>query len=137
MSKKIEIEDFDMDFLDMDEGERPKNVRPYVKESSFESIGTNEQKQPTGKKLMLVETVVDRFCTKRTRVTLTPSMCQMRGCGFDAAAKYGGWEFVTAEHQPQVIAFLEKHSKLHSINEEHIVDEGMLDNKWLQSAKGI
>lgn len=130
--------DFDLDFLDnTSEEERPVNVRSYVKESSFNSVGTKDLKKPTGRSLILREEHIDRFSIKRTRVLLTPSMCQMPHCKYDAASKWGGWQFVPESEKTVVLDVLKKHKEYHTINEELIVDEDLLDGSWLQSPKGI
>lgn len=132
---KMQESDFD-DFYEGIPTAAPEVV-PFVKETSFASIQPSTESNGTGRRLILREDQIDRFCIKRTRVELTPSMCIMPHCKYDAASKWGGWQFVPDTEKTVVMDVLRKHKEYHSVNEELIVDEDKLDTKWLKSAQGI
>lgn len=132
---KIQESDFD-DFYDGITTAAPEVV-PFVKDTSFDSLQSNISPKSTIRRLILREEQIDRFCVKRTRVELTPSMCIMPHCKYDAASKWGGWQFVPDTEKTVVLDVLRKHKEYHSVNEELIVAEDKLDTEWLKSAQGI
>lgn len=107
----------DATFLDIDEFENE-----YVAQTV-----TADKKQ-----FIIRSTIIDSKNVLRTRSVLTPSMCTRPGCKFDAATRYGGWEYTPESRKEEVRDVLVQHDRvLHNRSEDLIVDEDQLPTEWL------
>ena len=90
---------------------------------------------PNTPKVIKKSQIIDKFCIKRTRVKLTPSVCDV--CAFDvAAAKHGDWNGVPDSNKHDVLEALDLHKReVHPIKEDLIVYEDELPTQWLGSGQ--
>jgi len=119
----------------MDLNDILSDTKSNVQTVSFASTEIVKPKL-TGRKLMIKSQQIDKFTTKRSRVVLTPSMCTVAGCGFDAATVngFGGWRYVKPEKQEVVLDILREHcEQLHNKSEEFIIDESDAPTQWFGS----
>lgn len=81
--------------------------------------------------------IIDKFNTKRTRVKLSPSVCNV--CAFDiAAAKHGDWDGVPERSKQDVLEALELHKKeFHPVKEDLIIFEDEMPTEWLGTGKTL
>jgi len=77
----------------------------------------------TGRKFVLKEKKIDLFSVLRTRILLTPCVCEQ--CGFDLCEKngLGEYEDLAAEEQQRVKQAIKKHKELHITAEDRVVAE--------------
>jgi predicted Zn-ribbon and HTH transcriptional regulator len=102
-----------------------------VEEEAAEAAKPAEQR-----KYITKETVIDKFNVKRTRILLTPAVCEK--CGFDVAARngLGEYENMSPELQQQVKAAIDEHKSIvHTIATDLIVDEDEVPTEWLGQHK--
>jgi hypothetical protein len=96
-----------------------------------------EAAKPVAKRRFITkETVIDKYTVARTRVELTPAVCDK--CGFDVAARngLGEWATMTPALQEQVRAAIEEHKGIvHTIATDLIVDEDEVPTEWLGQHK--
>ncbi len=95
-----------------------------------------EEKRPkTGRKLVLKEKKVDNFTTLRTRVVLTPCVCEQ--CGFDLCVTngLGEYEDLAPEEKQRVKQAIKKHKELHVTSEDRVVAEEDLPTQWLRAPR--
>lgn len=88
------------------------------------------------KRYIIKETQVDKFNIVRTRIELTPAVCDK--CGFDVAARnnLGQYDKMTPEMQEQVRGAIQEHKDIvHTIATDLIVDEDELPTEWLGQHK--
>lgn len=74
------------------------------------------------------------YHVKRDRIPLTPSMCKIQGCGYDAATKKypDGWETVPDwDRQNCLAALAQHHIDAHTLSQAWIVDESEIPKQWL------
>lgn len=74
------------------------------------------------------------YHVKRDRVALTPSMCKVQGCGYDAATKKypEGWEAVPESDRENCLkALAQHHVDAHTLSQAWIVDESDIPKQWL------
>jgi predicted Zn-ribbon and HTH transcriptional regulator len=93
-------------------------------------------KPPEKRRFITKETTIDKYNVKRTRVLLTPAVCDK--CGFDVAARngLGEYEHMTPELQAQVRAAIDEHKGIvHTIATDLIVDEDEIPTEWLGQHK--
>lgn len=94
------------------------------------------EKPKAQRRFITKETIIDKFNVKRTRVLLTPAVCDK--CGFDVAARNGLGEYasMTPELQAQVKAAIDEHKSIvHTIATDLIVDEDEVPTEWLGQHK--
>jgi hypothetical protein len=99
---------------------------------------------PEGKRRFILQEIpTSQFTVVRRRVELTPSMCTVRGCGFDAAKEVGfpgGWKTINQD-QPlpdgrklgeAILGVLNVHrDTAHALETSHIISEDeMLNKTW-------
>lgn len=84
------------------------------------------------RQLIIRSTIIDSKNVKRERIVLTPSMCTKPGCRFDAASRYGGWEYAPERERNVLAEVLIQHvNTFHNSSEDLIVDEDSLPTQWL------
>lgn len=114
-----------------------QTVKHTPKSLSFNKPITTEVEEPksTGRKFITKETIIDKFNSKRIRVELTPSVCDI--CAFDVAAKhYGTWHNAPmTEHSKIQKAVIEHKRVAHPMNQNLIVDESEIPKTWLGQAR--
>ncbi len=89
----------------------------------------------TGRKFVLKEKKIDMFSILRTRVLLTPCVCEM--CGFDLCETngLGEYEELSVEEKARVKQALKKHKELHNPSEDRVVAEEDLPVMHLRSPR--
>ena len=96
-----------------------------------------EAEKPVEKRRFITkETVIDKYNVARTRVLLTPAVCDK--CGFDVAARNGLGEYASMDPalQAQVKAAIDEHKSIvHTIATDLIVDEDEVPTEWLGQHK--
>lgn len=98
--------------------------------------GEPVEPEPSKKKFITKEIVIDKYSVKRTRVELTPAVCDK--CGFDVALRNGLGEYadMTEAMQEQVKGAIAEHkSVVHTIATDLIVDEDEVPTEWLGQHK--
>lgn len=84
------------------------------------------------RKFIMKQIVIDKFTTKRLRVELTPSVCDV--CGLDLAVvnKFKNYAQVPDDEKPKIEKAVEKHKEtVHTISEQLIVTEDRMPTAWL------
>ena len=96
-----------------------------------------KQRPPNAPRRITKSVIIDKFDIKRTRIKLSPSVCDV--CAFDiAAAKHGDWDGVPDRNKPDVLEALALHKKeQHPIKEDLIVYEDELPTEWLGSGNTL
>jgi hypothetical protein len=86
---------------------------------------------PKKKKMIIRSWIIDKFTTKKIRVELTPSVCDV--CAFDIAAeKHGNWYGVPDSKKADVLqAVIEHKREVHPVKEDLIIDEDDMPQQWL------
>jgi hypothetical protein len=82
------------------------------------------------------ETPIDKYTVKRTRVLLTPAVCDK--CGFDVAERnsLGAYEDMTDSMKEQVKAAIKEHKEIvHTIATDLVVSEDEVPQEWLGQHK--
>jgi hypothetical protein len=89
--------------------------------------------KPAKKRFIIRSWIIDKFTTKRKRIELTPSVCDI--CAFDVAeAKHGKWDAVPDFKKSDVLLALQEHKReQHPVKEDLIVTEDELATEWLGS----
>lgn len=89
-----------------------------------------------GRKMVLREKKVDAFTTLRTRVPLTPAVCER--CGFDITERndLGPYEELSPEQQEQVKAAMKQHEEMHTVAENRVIDEEDIPKEWNPKSLG-
>lgn len=89
--------------------------------------------KPARKRFIVRSWIIDKFTTKRKRIELTPSVCDV--CAFDVAqAKHGNWYHVPDFNKADVLIALQEHKKeAHPVKEDLIVFEDEIAKQWLGS----
>ena len=92
---------------------------------------------PTVKKRLILHSIrIDMFTVKRSRIVLTPSMCDTPGCNYDSASKFGGYDYAPKSEHSILLEVLAEHKKVaHNKSEEYIIYEDDLPSQWLGDAK--
>lgn len=93
-------------------------------------------KPPEQRRFITKETPVDKFNVIRTRIELTPAVCDK--CGFDVAARNGLGEYakMSPELQEQVKSAIAEHKGIvHTIATDLIVEEDEMPTEWLGQHK--
>jgi predicted Zn-ribbon and HTH transcriptional regulator len=101
-----------------------------------EAAAARAAKVESGKQYITKETPVDKFNVIRTRIELTPAVCDK--CGFDVAARngLGRYEDMSEAMQAQVAAAIKEHKDLvHTIATDLVVSEDEVPTEWLGSHK--
>lgn len=95
---------------------------------SVESVPTKTGNGKT--KMIRKEQFIDKFNTKRTRVQLTPSTCDV--CAFDVAAKkHGSWEGVPLDKREDVLQAVAEHKREeHTFRTDLIIEEDQMPKEW-------
>ncbi len=95
----------------------------------------NTKREKTGRKFVLKEKKIDLFSTLRTRVLLTPCVCER--CGFDLCEKngLGPYEDLTPDDKTRVKQAIKKHKELHVTSEDRVVAEEDLPTAHLRSPR--
>lgn len=104
-------------------------------ESDAEKEEAAEEAKPV-RRFITKETQIDKFNVKRTRVLLTPAICDK--CGFDVAERnsLGSYEKMSPEMQEQVKNAIAEHKSIvHTIATDLIVDEDEVPTEWLGTHK--
>jgi len=102
---------------------------------SFNKPLTNQEidlSKPETEKVIRKEIYIDKFTTKRSRVTLTPSVCKV--CALDIAQLngFGGWDRVPEDKKTNMLLALQEHVKvIHPVKEDLIIDASELPKEWL------
>jgi hypothetical protein len=93
------------------------------------------KRKKTGRKFVLKEKKIDLFSVLRTRVLLTPCVCEQ--CGFDLCEKNGLGEYddLMPEEQQRVKQAIKKHKELHVTSEDRVVAEEDLPVSHLRSPR--
>lgn len=103
---------------------------PSFKQPIQEAIANNIDDFPKKKRFIMKEVVIDKFNTKRFRVLLTPSVCDI--CAFDVATKQGGWENIAETEKEKVRKAVIEHKRVvHPLNQNLIVNEDEIAKVWL------
>jgi len=114
-------------------------IAAFEKELAVEAVAEEaaEAEKPVAKRRFITkETVIDKYNVKRTRVLLTPAVCDK--CGFDVAARngLGEYESMSPELKVQVKAAIDEHKSIvHTIATDLIVDEDEVPTEWLGQHK--
>ena len=89
--------------------------------------------KPARKRFIIRSWIIDKFTTKRKRIELTPSVCDV--CAFDVAeAKHGNWHHTPDIHKADILLALAEHKReAHPIKEDLIVFEDEIATQWLGS----
>jgi hypothetical protein len=89
--------------------------------------------KPARKRFIIRSWIIDKFTTKRKRIELTPSVCDV--CAFDVAeAKHGNWHHVPDINKADVLMALTEHKRdQHPVKEDLIVFEDEIATQWLGS----
>lgn len=129
----MDIENFiDDDLLEQTVENAPvkrENVLSFNNPKAVEPKKTNSKY--SGYKMIVRSEIIDKFTTKRTRVVLTPSVCEV--CAFDIAKeKHGGWEGVPDFKKADVLqAVIEHKREAHPVKEDLIIDGEDMPTNWL------
>lgn len=94
------------------------------------------EKPSVQRRFITKETIIDKFNVKRTRVLLTPAVCDK--CGFDVAVRNGLGDYanMTPALQAQVKAAIDEHKSIvHTIATDLIVNEDEVPTEWLGQHK--
>jgi Ser-tRNA(Ala) deacylase AlaX len=90
---------------------------------------------PSKRYFIMREVRIDAHNIRRFRVQLTPSMCQVRGCQYDAASMFGGWNKAPIDQElpngqtvkQKIMNLLKAHVESgHVIETSHIMSEDEL-----------
>jgi len=130
----IDIENFiNEDLLNASVSNAPKEPEKVLSFNRSVQLTDSIEKTPTPKKKRFIirSWIIDKFTTKRKRVELTPSVCDV--CAFDIAAeKHGNWDGVPEARKADVLqAVIEHKREMHPIREDLIVDEDDMPQQWL------
>lgn len=89
--------------------------------------------KPARKRFIIRSWIIDKFTTKRKRIELTPSVCDI--CAFDVAeSKHGNWHHVPDINKADVLLALSEHKReAHPVKEDLIVFEDEIATQWLGS----
>lgn len=105
----------------------------------LEDVQRKRAIDPSKKLFILREIRIDSHNVRRYRAELTPSMCRVRGCNFDAATAMGiknGWKEAPLEQmlsngkkvKDRILDLLKVHTENgHVIETSHIMDEDELN----------
>jgi len=87
--------------------------------------------KPARKRFIIRSWIIDKFTTKRKRIELTPSVCDV--CAFDVAEeKHGNWYKVPDFKKADVLqAVIEHKREAHPVKEDLIVFEDEIATQWL------
>ena len=87
------------------------------------------KREKTGRKFVMKEKKIDMFSTLRTRVLLTPCVCER--CGFDLCEKngLGDYDDLGAEDKARVKQALKKHKD--SLVDLYLTEDTFLDRRGL------
>jgi hypothetical protein len=115
------------------------NIKP-VQAVTKPTMSFNKPKEVTKsdkpkRKFITKEIQIDKFNVKRTKVELTPSVCDI--CAFDVAAKhFGSWYQVPETEKEKIKKAVEEHKRVvHPLNQNLIVDEDEIPTHWLGQAR--
>src|SRR5687767_3193709 len=91
------------------------NIRPVAnvvtKTMSFNKTQSKIKNDSPQKKFITKEIVIDKFNTKKFKVELTPSVCDI--CAFDVVAtKFGNWHNAPQTEHKNIIKAVEEHKKI-------------------------
>jgi hypothetical protein len=92
------------------------------------------------KRYIIRATVIDKYSIYRTRVLMTPSMCDVHGCNFDIATKNGfdGYDDVPRSERKRILEALQAHKDLaHNNSENYIIEEKDMPTRWLGTERGL
>ncbi len=135
MAKKkanLEIEDL---FSAGREEDRPEVPEVSTFAAEKKSVSVPVVGEPTDKpkrRFILYSRPIDKFTIKRTRVLLTPAVCDV--CGLDLGAHNGlpTYDEMPSDIQAKIRLTVERHKKeFHSIAENLIVDEDQMPTEFL------
>lgn len=89
------------------------------------------------KQFVLKEKKLDTFTTIRTRVLLTPCVCER--CGFDLCEKNGLGEYdgLEVEEKARVKKAMETHKEFHTTAENRVVDEDDIPTSWTPKIRKV
>lgn len=89
--------------------------------------------KPSRKRFIIRSWIIDKFTTKRKRIELTPSVCDV--CAFDVAEKlHGNWHHVPDNKKADILLALAEHKReAHPVKEDLIVFEDEIAKEWLGS----
>ncbi len=89
------------------------------------------------KQFVLKEKKLDTFTTIRTRVLLTPCVCER--CGFDLCEKNGLGEYdsLEVEEKARVKKAMEVHKEFHTTAENRVVDEDDIPTSWTPKIRKV
>lgn len=120
----------------MAELETPKVVEQPAQVLSFHKLAITKQPEqkpsnPAKKRFIIRSEIIDKFTTRRTRIELTPSVCDV--CAFDVAAeKHKDWHSVPESKKADVLQAVVEHKReAHPTKEDLIVYEDELSTSWL------
>ncbi len=87
------------------------------------------------KQYVMKEKKIDTFTINRTRILLTPCVCER--CGFDLCEKngLGDYEALGVEEKARVKVAMEKHKEFHTTAENRVVDEDDVPTQNLRSPR--
>lgn len=122
--------------FNMAELETPEVVTEPAQVLSFHKPLLNKQPETkpvaTPKRRFIIRSqIIDKYTTKRIRIELTPSVCDV--CAFDVAAeKHKDWYGVPEFKKADVLqAVIEHKREAHPTREDLIVNEDELPTQWL------
>lgn len=129
----VEDSDFDEDYFEEDDDILP-SMSKRVKSEPDRRLLVNHRNS-RGRKLLRIKAIaVNPYLVVRRRVELTPSMCKVAGCNFDAATANGYKSYWRIDPSRRDIfkTVLKKHMrKYHNYSEDHIILANKLPGEWL------